>query len=115
MSSSPDPDPATAAESDGVARQLQALRRSGFLLAMQILAHPGAAAHAVQDSFHAQEQWSRIIKDATARSSRAIGWVLLILGVLVVTVHGAYQFAVDDEVSALIKTGAAEMLAYGTA
>jgi predicted anti-sigma-YlaC factor YlaD len=53
------------------------------------------------------DEWSRIMNDLTVRTSRGTGWLLYILGTLIVVGYGAYEFAMDDGVPALIKTGAA--------
>ena len=53
------------------------------------------------------EEWSRIMNDLTVRTSRGTGWVLYVVGLLIVVSYGAYAFAVDDDVPALVKTGIA--------
>jgi predicted anti-sigma-YlaC factor YlaD len=52
-----------------------------------------------------QEQWSQIMNDLSVRTSRVTGWTLYIVGLLLVVGYGAFQFATDDEVPALVKTG----------
>ncbi len=56
------------------------------------------------------EQWSKIMNDVTTRASRGAGWVLYVAGLVVILAYGAYQFAVDDEVPALVKTSVAAIL-----
>ena len=56
------------------------------------------------------QQWSEIMNDATVRTSRGFGWLFYIVGILIVVGYGAYEFAIDDEVPALVKTGIAGML-----
>jgi hypothetical protein len=53
------------------------------------------------------QKWSEIMNDVTARTSRGFGWLFYIVGLLIVIGYGAYEFAVDDEVPALVKTGIA--------
>ena len=53
------------------------------------------------------EEWSRMMNDLTVRTSRGAGWILYVVGVLIVVGYGAYEFTVDDELPALVKTGVA--------
>ena len=53
------------------------------------------------------EEWSQMMNDLTVRTSRATGWILYVVGLLIVVGYGAYEFAVDDELPALLKTGIA--------
>ncbi len=53
------------------------------------------------------EEWSRMMNDLTVRTSRGAGWILNVVGLLIVVGYGAYEFAVDDEVPALVKNGVA--------
>ena len=52
-----------------------------------------------------QDEWSKIMSDAAVRTSRGAGWILYVVGLLVVCGYAAYEFAVDDTVPALIKSG----------
>jgi hypothetical protein len=45
------------------------------------------------------------------RTSRGAGWLLFIVGAVVVCGYGAYEFAVDQTVPAAIKTGVAALVA----
>ena len=51
------------------------------------------------------EQWSKIMNDLPVKSSRGAGWLLYVAGLVIVCGYGFYEFAVDDTVPALIKTG----------
>ena len=53
------------------------------------------------------EEWSKIMNGVTVRTSRFFGWVLYIGSLLLLIGYGSYEFAIDDEVPALIKTGIA--------
>lgn len=53
------------------------------------------------------EERSSVMNDLTVRTSRSFGWLFYIVGLLIVIAYGGYQFATDDEVPALIKTGVA--------
>jgi len=52
-------------------------------------------------------EWSAIMNDLGVRSSRGAGWLLLLAGSIIVVGYGAYEFATDDAVPALINTGIA--------
>ena len=54
-----------------------------------------------------REQWSQIMNDLPVRASRGFGWLLYVSGLVIVTGYGAYEFAVDETVPALVKTGTA--------
>jgi hypothetical protein len=56
------------------------------------------------------EQWSRIMSDLPTKSSRLGGWVLFLLGCVILCGYGLYELAVDETVSALVKTGVAALL-----
>ncbi len=56
------------------------------------------------------EEWSKIMNDVTVRTSRSAGWLLFVVGTLLVCGYGAYQFAVDNTVPALVKTGVAGLV-----
>lgn len=49
--------------------------------------------------------WSEMMNDITVKTSRGIGWLLLIVGIVLVVGYAIYSFAVDDSVEALVKTG----------
>ena len=51
------------------------------------------------------EQWSKIMNDLPVKASRGAGWLLYVAGLVIVCGYGFYEFAVDDTVPALIKTG----------
>ena len=53
------------------------------------------------------------MNDMTVRTSRGFGWVSLVVGVVIVAGYGAFCFATDDTVPALIKTGVGA-IAVGT-
>ena len=55
-------------------------------------------------------EWSKMMNDLTVRTSRRLGWLLHILGAVIVLVYAAYEFAVDDTVPALIKAGVAGLV-----
>jgi predicted anti-sigma-YlaC factor YlaD len=55
----------------------------------------------------ASTEWSQIMNDLTVRSSRGLGWLLFVIGLLIVVAYASYEFVVDDTVSALVKTGIA--------
>ena len=59
------------------------------------------------------QQRSKIMNDLTVRTSRGLGWLLYLLGVIVVVGYGAYSFAIDDQVSALEKTGVTGIVVGG--
>jgi predicted anti-sigma-YlaC factor YlaD len=52
-----------------------------------------------------QDEWSKIMNDVTVRTSRGSGWVLYVVGLVIVCGYAAYEFAVDEKVPALIKSG----------
>ena len=52
-----------------------------------------------------QEDWSEIMTDATIRTSRGAGWILYVVGILVLCGYAGYCFAVDPAVNALVKSG----------
>ena len=54
-----------------------------------------------------REEWSKIMNDLTVRTSRGIGWLLFVFGMVVLVGYSAYEFAVDETVPALIKSGTA--------
>jgi predicted anti-sigma-YlaC factor YlaD len=56
------------------------------------------------------DEWSRIMNDLTVRSSRGLGWLLYVAGIVVVLGYTGYAFAVDDEIPALIKSGLAALV-----
>ena len=56
------------------------------------------------------ERWSRIMSDLPSKGSRVGGWVLFLLGCLILCAYGVYELAVDETVSALVKTGVAALL-----
>ena len=51
------------------------------------------------------EDWSQMMNDLTVKTSRGLGWLLYVVGLLVILGYAAYAFAVDDDVSAIVKTG----------
>jgi predicted anti-sigma-YlaC factor YlaD len=53
------------------------------------------------------EAWSKMMNDLTVRTSRGAGWLLYVAGLVLVLGYAAYQFSIDDEIPALIKTGVA--------
>ena len=57
-----------------------------------------------------QSEWSTIMNDMTVRSSRGTGWLLFVVGTLIIVTYGAFQFAVDDTVPALIKSSVAAIV-----
>jgi len=50
-------------------------------------------------------EWSHLMNDLTVRTSRGFGWLFYVVGILIVLGYGIYEFAIDDEVPALVKTG----------
>jgi predicted anti-sigma-YlaC factor YlaD len=52
-----------------------------------------------------QDEWSKIMSDVTVRTSRGVGWFLYVAGLMGLCGYAAYEFAVDDAVPALIKSG----------
>ena len=48
--------------------------------------------------------------DLAVRTGRRIGWLLFVLGVLVVAGYAAYAFADDDAVPAFLKTAVAAVV-----
>lgn len=59
------------------------------------------------------EQWSRMMGFGISKTSRGIGWLLGIGGVLLLIGYGAYEFATDDRTDALIKIGVAGAVGGG--
>ena len=55
-------------------------------------------------------EWSNIMNDIGVKSSRGAGWLLFVVGLVIVVGYGAYEFARDDAVPALIKTGVAGII-----
>jgi anti-sigma factor (TIGR02949 family) len=53
------------------------------------------------------EEWSKMMNDLTVRTSRGAGWLLYVIGLALVVGYAAYEFSVDEEIPALIKTGIA--------
>ncbi len=51
------------------------------------------------------------MNDLTTRVSERAGWLVFVAGLLVVVAYGGYQFAVDDTVSAVVKTAVAAVVA----
>ncbi|MHC4609199.1 MAG: anti-sigma factor, partial [Planctomycetota bacterium] len=52
------------------------------------------------------QQWSRIMSAITTKTSRALGWILGIVGAGILVGFAIWQFSVDNTVPALIKIGA---------
>lgn len=50
------------------------------------------------------EEWDRFLDHVYNRMERRTGWILLILGVTLLSIFGTYQFVVDPWGSALLKT-----------
>ncbi len=48
--------------------------------------------------------------DLAVRTGRRIGWLLFVLGVIVVVGYAAYAFATDDAVPAFLKTAVAAVV-----
>ena len=48
--------------------------------------------------------------DLAVRTGRRIGWLLFVLGVLVVASYAAYAFAADDVIPAFLKTAIAAVV-----
>lgn len=59
------------------------------------------------------DEWNRIMNDVVVRSSRGFGWVLGVVGLLLLAGYAAYTFSVDRHIPALVKTGVVGM-AVGT-
>jgi len=53
------------------------------------------------------EEWNEMMNGLTVRTSRFFGWLLYVGGTVLLLGYGSYEFAIDDEVPALIKTGVA--------
>ena len=51
-------------------------------------------------------QWSRIMSVTTRRTSLALGWILGVVGAVILVGFAIWQFSVDDTVPALIRIGA---------
>jgi predicted anti-sigma-YlaC factor YlaD len=51
------------------------------------------------------ENWSEMMNDATIRTSRGAGWILYVVGILLLCGYAGYCFAVDPAVDALVKSG----------
>jgi hypothetical protein len=56
------------------------------------------------------EEWSNIMNDLTVRASRGAGWLLYVIGTVVVVAYGVYEFTIDDEIPALVKTSVAAIV-----
>ncbi len=56
------------------------------------------------------EEWSKIMNGVTVRTSRVFGWLLYVGGLVLLIGYGSYEFAVDDELPAMVKTGVAAAL-----
>jgi predicted anti-sigma-YlaC factor YlaD len=56
------------------------------------------------------DQWSEIMSDVTVRTSRGAGWILYVVGIVVLCGFAAYEFTVDDTVPALIKSGVGALI-----
>ena len=52
-----------------------------------------------------QEDWSEIMTDVTVRSSRGAGWILYVVGIVILCGYAGYCFVIDDTVDALVKSG----------
>ncbi|MCP4250412.1 MAG: hypothetical protein GY778_25495 [bacterium] len=50
-------------------------------------------------------QWSRIMSVTAAKTSRGLGWFLGVVGAIILIGFAAWEFYVDDTVSALVKIG----------
>jgi anti-sigma factor (TIGR02949 family) len=51
------------------------------------------------------QQWRKMMNDVTVRSSRGLGWLLYVAGLVILVGFGAYEFVNDDTVPAIVKTG----------
>jgi len=49
------------------------------------------------------DAWHEMIDDATAKTSRRIGWILFVAGILVVMSYGAYEFLTRGEGPLLVR------------
>ncbi len=56
------------------------------------------------------EEWSTIMNGVTVRTSRLFGWLMYIGGSMLLLGYGAYEFAIDEEVPAMVKTGLATLV-----
>jgi hypothetical protein len=56
------------------------------------------------------EAWSHMMNDLTVRTSRRAGWLLYVAGLVLLVGYAAYQFSIDDEIPALIKTSIAGII-----
>ena len=52
------------------------------------------------------EQWSRIMSVVSRKTSRALGWLLGVVGAVILVGFAVWQFSIDDTVPALTKIGA---------
>lgn len=53
------------------------------------------------------QQWRKIMNDVTVRSSRGLGWLLYVAGLVILVGFGVYEFVNDETVDAIVKTGVA--------
>ena len=56
------------------------------------------------------EEWSTIMNGVTVRTSRWFGWLMYVGGAMLLIGYGAYEFAIDEEVPAMVKTGCAAVV-----
>ena len=47
------------------------------------------------------------MNDVTVRSSRGLGWLLYVAGLVILIGFGVYEFVKDETVDAIVKTGVA--------
>ena len=52
-----------------------------------------------------QQDWSEMMTDVTVRTTRGAGWILYVVGILVLCGYAGYCFAVDETIDALVKSG----------
>ena len=57
------------------------------------------------------DEWRKQMNDLTVRSSRSIGWLLFVAGVMVLTGYGIYAFAVTDVEPFAVKLAVAGVFA----
>lgn len=57
-----------------------------------------------------QQDWREIMDKVTVQASRGTGWVLYVVGLIVICGYSAFAFFSDDTVPALIKSGIAAVL-----
>lgn len=50
-----------------------------------------------------QKEWDQARPPVTVRATRGIGWTLFLVGMITVTVFGAYEFMVDPVITAIEK------------